>query len=131
MAPSLPVAGSAISSPHPTFSSLPYTFSSLGIHRLIRQACGALLAAASLISLANYVVAIDGQSLNVWDTSASSPVLAAILSAINDARLTVGKSTIGFINTTICSNNFRDALDDIIDGTNPECGTNGFSAVTG
>lgn len=50
---------------------------------------------------ANYVVAVDGQFLNVWGTSASSPVLAAMLSAINDARLAVGKSTIGFINPTV------------------------------
>ncbi|TBU55600.1 subtilisin-like protein [Dichomitus squalens] len=80
---------------------------------------------------ANYVVAVQGDFYLVYGTSASSPVMAAILSAINDARLAVGKKSIGFINPTIYSPTFQHAFNDITDGTNPGCGTVGFSAQPG
>ncbi|KAI0093145.1 subtilisin-like protein [Irpex rosettiformis] len=80
---------------------------------------------------ANYVVAVDGQFELVFGTSASSPVLASILYAINDARLAIGKKPIGFINPTVYSDSFRSAFNDITNGTNPGCGTAGFSAVPG
>ena len=50
---------------------------------------------------ANYVVAIDGEYELAYGTSASSPVTASILSAVNDARLAIGKKPIGFINPTV------------------------------
>ena len=53
---------------------------------------------------ANYVIAVDGEFELVFGTSASSPVSAAILSAINDARLAVNKGPIGFINPTASFN---------------------------
>ncbi|EPS94928.1 hypothetical protein FOMPIDRAFT_1025983 [Fomitopsis schrenkii] len=80
---------------------------------------------------ANYVVAVQGEFYLVYGTSASSPVSAAIFSAINDARLAIGKSTIGFINPTIYSSLFKDAFNDITSGSNPGCGTNGFYAQPG
>ena len=52
---------------------------------------------------ANYVVAINGEYELVYGTSASSPVTASILSAVNDARLAIGKKPIGFINPTVCT----------------------------
>ncbi|EMD33171.1 hypothetical protein CERSUDRAFT_98768 [Gelatoporia subvermispora B] len=80
---------------------------------------------------ANYLVVIQGKVFRVYGTSASSPVSAAILSAVNDARLAVGKGPIGFINPTIYSTFFVEAFNDITNGTNPGCGTNGFSAQPG
>lgn len=80
---------------------------------------------------ANYPVAIQGEFYLVYGTSASSPVMAAILSAVNDARLALGKGSIGFINPTIYSDAFRFAFNDITNGTNPGCGTKGFSAQPG
>lgn len=80
---------------------------------------------------ANYVVAVDGQFELVFGTSASSPVMGAILTAINDARLALGKGPIGFINPTIYSAGFTGAFNDITNGTNPGCGTPGFSAEPG
>ncbi|KAI0366291.1 subtilisin-like protein [Pilatotrama ljubarskyi] len=80
---------------------------------------------------ANYVVAVQGEYLLVYGTSASSPVTAAILSAVNDARLALGKKPIGFINPTIYSSLFKIAFHDIVSGSNPGCGTNGFSAQPG
>ncbi|KAL8687051.1 MAG: hypothetical protein Q9218_006668, partial [Villophora microphyllina] len=44
---------------------------------------------------ANYVVAIDGAFALVYGTSASAPVVGSIFTLINEARLAVGKSTIG------------------------------------
>lgn len=80
---------------------------------------------------ANYAVAVQGEFYLVYGTSASSPVMAAILSAVNDARLALGKKSIGFINPTIYSDTFRFAFNDITNGTNPGCGTKGFSAQPG
>ncbi|CDO77010.1 hypothetical protein BN946_scf184298.g37 [Trametes cinnabarina] len=80
---------------------------------------------------ANYVVAVQGEFELVYGTSASSPVTAAILSAVNDARLAIGKKPIGFINPTIYSGAFQHAFNDITNGTNPGCGTDGFTAEPG
>ncbi|KAI0648913.1 subtilisin-like protein [Trametes meyenii] len=80
---------------------------------------------------ANYVVAVQGEYELVYGTSASSPVTAAILSAVNDARLAIGKKPIGFINPTIYSGLFKYAFNDIVSGSNPGCGTEGFAAQPG
>ncbi|KAJ7512566.1 peptidase S8/S53 domain-containing protein [Mycena galericulata] len=79
----------------------------------------------------NYTTTAEGIFFPVTGTSASSPVLGAILTMINDARLAVGKSPIGFINPTIYSTAFRGAFNDITSGSNPGCGTDGFSAAKG
>jgi len=80
---------------------------------------------------ANYVVAIDGNFSLVYGTSASSPVVGAILTMVNDARLAAKKKPIGFINPTIYSSAFADAFNDITTGTNPGCGTPGFNSTPG
>ncbi|KAJ3820218.1 peptidase S8/S53 domain-containing protein [Lentinula raphanica] len=80
---------------------------------------------------AAYVVAGAGEFVLEWGTSASSPTMGAILAMINDARLAVGKKTIGFINPTIYSEPFRVAFNDITSGGNPGCGTDGFTCSTG
>ncbi|CEJ92336.1 hypothetical protein VHEMI07996 [[Torrubiella] hemipterigena] len=65
-------------------------------------------------------------------TSASAPMLAGLLSQINDDRLANGKSLLGFINKRLYTDNaVRAALRDVTTGNNPGCGTNGFSASTG
>ncbi|KAI0938760.1 hypothetical protein AcV5_000369 [Taiwanofungus camphoratus] len=79
----------------------------------------------------NYVVAVDGYFELVAGTSCSSPVSAAILSAVNDARIAVGKSPIGFINPAIYTPAFSEAFNDITTGNNPGCDTNGFLAEPG
>ncbi len=50
---------------------------------------------------ARYIVAIGGAWYYVYGTSASSPVVGAIITLINDARLALGKSTVGFINPVL------------------------------
>ena len=44
---------------------------------------------------ANYVVVIDGDFYLVFGTSASAPVVGAIITLINDARIELGKGPIG------------------------------------
>ncbi|KAI4239964.1 MAG: hypothetical protein L6R40_005395 [Gallowayella cf. fulva] len=78
---------------------------------------------------ANYVVAVDGVFALVYGTSASSPVVGAILTLINEARLYAGKSSLGFINPFLYAN--PGAFNDITQGGNQGCGTPGFQSVTG
>ncbi|KAH7908107.1 peptidase S8/S53 domain-containing protein [Hygrophoropsis aurantiaca] len=80
---------------------------------------------------ANYVVAVDGEFELVYGTSCSSPVSGAIFTMINDARLAAGKGPIGFINPTIYSSEFAGLFNDITEGSNPGCGTEGFNATIG
>jgi tripeptidyl-peptidase-1 len=48
---------------------------------------------------------------------------------INEERLAGGKSTVGFVNPVLYAN--PNVLNDITKGSNPGCGTDGFSAVDG
>jgi hypothetical protein len=45
---------------------------------------------------------------------------------LNDARLNVGKSPLGFLNSFLYSSGYT-ALNDITAGNNPGCGTQGFN----
>lgn len=49
----------------------------------------------------NYAVVSNGAVQLVAGSSASAPAAAAMLAAVNDARIATGKSTIGFINPTV------------------------------
>lgn len=44
------------------------------------------------------VIYLDGQIVSVDGTSASTPVIAAMIALINDARMKIGMSTLGFLN---------------------------------
>ena len=52
-------------------------------------------------SSANYIIGVNGDFSLVFGTSASSPVMGAMLTAINDARIALGKKPIGFINPAV------------------------------
>ncbi|KAG9312210.1 peptidase S8/S53 domain-containing protein [Chiua virens] len=80
---------------------------------------------------ANYVIALDGNFTLVYGTSASTPVVGAMFTMVNDARIALGKGPIGFINPLIYAANFSDAFNDIVNGTNPGCGTLGFNTSHG
>jgi tripeptidyl-peptidase-1 len=51
--------------------------------------------------MANFL-AIDGKFHRVYGTSASAPVVASMITLINDARIKVGKKSVGFLNPTVC-----------------------------
>ncbi|KAJ7611503.1 Pro-kumamolisin, activation domain-containing protein [Mycena polygramma] len=78
-----------------------------------------------------YVIANDRKFELVSGTSASTPVVGAMLAMINDARLAIHKKPIGFINPTIYSPKFKRAFNDTTSGRNPGCGTAGFAAAKG
>lgn len=44
---------------------------------------------------------VDGRYTRLFGTSAAAPVVGAILTMVNDARITVGKKPIGFINPAV------------------------------
>lgn len=77
----------------------------------------------------NVLIYNEGKPIRIGGTSASSPAFAAILTRINEERLKVGKSTVGFVNPTLYAH--PEVLHDITNGTNPGCGTQGFSAASG
>ncbi len=58
-----------------------------------------------------------------------TPIFASIINRINEERLAVGKSTVGFVNPVLYAN--PEILNDITRGENPGCGSNGFKAVSG
>lgn len=76
-----------------------------------------------------YITAIDAKFGLVYGTSASTPTVASVFVLINQARLDAGKSPIGFVNPVLYAN--PQALNDVISGSNPGCGTQGFSAQAG
>jgi tripeptidyl-peptidase-1 len=76
-----------------------------------------------------YVIAVDGEFSWVFGTSCSSPVFGSIITLINEERFNKGKSSVGFLNPTLYQN--PGVMNDITKGTNPGCGTEGFSAVPG
>ncbi|KAG8221268.1 peptidase S8/S53 domain-containing protein [Butyriboletus roseoflavus] len=80
---------------------------------------------------ARYVVAVNDRFRLAFGTSCSSPVVGAIITMINDARLAVGKGPIGFINPTIYTPEFAGTFHDITKGSNPGCNTTGFNATEG
>ncbi|KAB8273776.1 peptidase S8/S53 domain-containing protein [Aspergillus minisclerotigenes] len=83
-------------------------------------------------------VAANGDNIAVFNggefgssggTSASTPIFASIINRIIDERLAVGKGPVGFINPVLYKN--PSVLNDITNGSNPGCGTDGFSTAPG
>ena len=64
-----------------------------------------------------------------FGTSASAPIIASMITLINNERLNAGKRSVGFVNPTLYAN--PSVFHDIIEGHNEGCGTQGFEAVTG
>ncbi|KAF9286901.1 hypothetical protein BGZ68_002443 [Mortierella alpina] len=62
-------------------------------------------------------------------TSASAPVFASVVWHINNARAIRGLQPLGFLNPILYSN--PQALNDVLSGNNPGCGTHGFNATVG
>ncbi|KAH6868439.1 peptidase S8/S53 domain-containing protein [Alternaria rosae] len=62
-------------------------------------------------------------------TSASAPIFASIVNLLNEERLKAGKGPVGFLNPIIYK--YPEMFNDIVEGSNPGCGTNGFPASPG
>ena len=63
-----------------------------------------------------YQVTANGKTLSVGGTSASAPTFAAMISLINEARMAVGKSALGYLNPFIYKN--ANAFRDVTIGSN-------------
>lgn len=80
----------------------------------------------------NFVVVNGGIPLpGVSGTSAASPTFSAVVGLLNDVRLGAGKSYLGFLNPLIYSGKLTSGFNDITKGSNPGCGTDGFTAAVG
>lgn len=77
----------------------------------------------------NVATVFNAEALGVGGTSASAPIVAGIVTLLNEARYAAGKGPIGFLNPTFYT--FPDAFNDITIGNNPGCGTGGFNATPG
>ncbi|KAJ7624611.1 family S53 protease [Roridomyces roridus] len=64
-------------------------------------------------------------------TSAASPIFASIIALVNDRLIGAGRPVLGFLNPFLYSPAGRAAFDDVVSGSNPGCGTDGFSASPG
>jgi tripeptidyl-peptidase-1 len=72
---------------------------------------------------------LGGKKVLMDGTSAATPIFASVVALLNDQLLAAGKSPLGFLNPWLYAN--PGMLTDIVDGNNPGCDTDGFSAGTG
>ncbi|KAG8681181.1 hypothetical protein FRC08_015797, partial [Ceratobasidium sp. 394] len=77
-----------------------------------------------------FQVVVGGSTTPVGGTSASAPTFAGVIALLNDYRISRGKSSLGWLNPWLYAN-AAGALNDITSGSNPGCGTNGFTARAG
>jgi len=68
-------------------------------------------------------------SINVDGTSCSAPVFGALVALLNDARLSKGLPSLGWLNPLLYAH--PEAFTDITQGSNPACGSAGFPAASG
>ncbi|KAH9062396.1 subtilisin-like protein [Lactarius vividus] len=72
----------------------------------------------------------NGNELVESGTSAAVPVVAGIVSLLNDWLVLRGQPPLGFLNPWLYGGGLA-ALNDITEGSNPGCGTDGFTPVDG
>ncbi|KAH8983893.1 subtilisin-like protein [Lactarius hatsudake] len=72
----------------------------------------------------------NGNELSGSGTSVAAPVVAGIISLLNDWLVLTAQPPLGFLNPWLYGRGLR-GLNDITDGSNPGCGTDGFTAIVG
>ncbi|KAH9055021.1 subtilisin-like protein [Lactarius vividus] len=77
-----------------------------------------------------FITILRNTGIIVEGTSCSTPTVAGIISLLNDYLITNGRPPLGFLNIWLYDDGFA-GLNDITYGSNPGCGTDGFSAVPG
>ncbi|KAH9059566.1 subtilisin-like protein [Lactarius vividus] len=73
---------------------------------------------------------INGNEKLIAGTSAAAPIVAGIISLLNDWLISTGRDPLGFLNPWLYRRGFR-GLNDITEGSNPGCNMDGFSAIAG
>ncbi|KAH9175609.1 subtilisin-like protein [Lactarius sanguifluus] len=76
-----------------------------------------------------YII-LENDGFVVEGTSCATPTVAGIISLLNDYLLSTGKSPLGFLNPWLYGLG-PSRFNDITSGSNPGCGTDGFSAIVG
>jgi len=79
---------------------------------------------------AKYVIAWQQSFLTVGGTSAAAPTFASIIALLNDYRISLGGSSLGFLNPWLYKTGYS-ALNDVISGSSSGCNTTGFAAIRG
>ncbi|RDX54178.1 subtilisin-like protein [Lentinus brumalis] len=79
----------------------------------------------------DYLIHYAGKYKSVVGTSTAAPTFASIIALLNDQLLTAGKPKLGFLNPLLYSSTSAAAFTDITSGSNPGCGTDGFSSDVG
>ncbi|KAI1206089.1 DHS-like NAD/FAD-binding domain-containing protein [Annulohypoxylon truncatum] len=69
----------------------------------------------------NYVIQVGGYETDVLGTSASTPVVAALIALVNESRLKAGKNSTGWLNPVLYSQPVREALQDVTAGVSQSC----------
>ncbi|KAI9438861.1 peptidase S8/S53 domain-containing protein [Lactarius psammicola] len=93
-----------------------YNASGRGIPDMAAQAIG-------------FQIFFNGNEQEERGTSGATPVVAGIISLLNDWLISRGRHPLGLLNPWLYSGGFL-ALNDVTRGSNPGCGTPGFSATT-
>ncbi|KAH8982180.1 subtilisin-like protein [Lactarius hatsudake] len=78
----------------------------------------------------DFHIILDNDEYEVEGTSVAVPTVAGIISLLNDFLLSTGKSPLGFLNPWLYGLG-PSRFNDITSGSNPGCGTDGFSAIAG
>jgi len=68
-----------------------------------------------------FSIIVGGEETDVSGTSASTPVVAALIALINGERLKMGKSSLGWLNPLLYTPRVRKALVDVSIGRNIGC----------
>ena len=67
--------------------------------------------------------------LQYWSRSCAAPTFSGVVALLTDLRLAAGRSGLGYLNPLFYAN--PGAFNDVTEGSNPGCGTNGFPATKG
>ncbi|KAH9052956.1 subtilisin-like protein [Lactarius deliciosus] len=77
-----------------------------------------------------FVIVLNDDVEIMEGTSCSTPVVAGLISLLNDYQLSMNRPVLGFLNPWLYGTASQ-GFNDITSGSNPGCNTDGFSAVPG
>ncbi|KAH8997742.1 subtilisin-like protein [Lactarius hatsudake] len=82
------------------------------------------------VQAVGFWIFLNGPEYEVGGTSVATPVVVGIISLLNDWLILTGQEPLGFLNPWLYGRGSR-GLTDIMEGSNPGCGTDGFTAIVG